>query len=374
VTLSLQEIPAPETLESPLPGGLASVVRFFLDFPQPLQIAGVVVGALVAIALVVVLWMRRETLSTWLKTRPRAFYVGLAGAAIVLAFAGATVGLMGWNYVQHDNGFCTGCHVMGPSFVKFTESEHSQLECHDCHQQPITASMRQLYLWVLERPEDIGEHAPVASEVCARCHIQEDPNETWEAIASTQGHQVHLTSDSTALADVQCITCHAPEVHRFAPAQETCAASGCHLPAHTEIMLGSMAGAETTFHCLACHQFTAPANGVPADGTLGERLMPGIAACGSCHAMAPIIDELVADGDPHQGVCGACHNPHTQTTPAAAFETCTSSACHANPESLTAFHRGLHAGAVDQCATCHTAHGWTVDAADCRGCHTELSD
>jgi hypothetical protein len=375
MALILQEIPAPETIESPLPGGLASVVRFFLDFPQPLQIAGLVVGAIAAVALVVLLWLRRVAVVGWLRTRPRGFYVGAAGAAIVLAFAGAAVGLTGWNYVQHDNGFCTGCHVMGPAFVKFTQSEHSQLECHDCHQQPITASIRQFYLWVLERPEEIGEHAPVATEVCARCHIQEDPNETWEAIASTQGHEVHLASDSTALADVQCVTCHAPELHRFAPAQETCASSGCHLPSHTEIVLGSMAGEETTFHCLMCHQFTAPANGLPADGSLAaEGLMPGISACGSCHAMAPVVEEIVASGDPHRAVCGSCHNPHTQTTPAAAFETCTSAGCHTDPASLTPFHRGLHAGVIDQCATCHTAHGWTVDAADCRGCHTDLSD
>ena len=43
-----QEIPPPESLDSPLPGGLASVVRFFLDFPQPLQIAGIVVGVVLA--------------------------------------------------------------------------------------------------------------------------------------------------------------------------------------------------------------------------------------------------------------------------------------------------------------------------------------
>lgn len=373
MALRIQEIPAPETIESPLPGGLASVVRFFLDFPQPLQIGGVVVGAVVALALGWLLWSRRVAVLAWLRTRPRIFWAGVAGAAVVAVFAGAVAGYSGWHYIQHDNGFCTGCHVMGPAFVKFTESEHSQLECHDCHQQPLTASMRQLYLWVAERPEDIGEHAPVATEVCARCHIQEDPNETWQAIATTQGHELHLTSDSSALAEVQCVTCHAPEVHRFAPAQETCATAGCHEARHTEIVLGRMAGAVTTFHCLACHQFTAPADVAPAGTLAAENLVPGIAACGSCHAMTPVIDELIEDQDPHRGVCGACHNPHTQTTPAAAFETCTSSACHANPESLTPFHRGLHAGVVDQCATCHTAHGWTVDAADCRGCHTDLS-
>jgi hypothetical protein len=279
---------------------------------------------------------------------------------------------MGWSYVQHDNGFCTGCHVMGPAFVKFTESEHSELECHDCHQQPLTASLRQLYLWVLERPHEIGEHAPVASEVCARCHIQEDASETWEAIAATQGHQVHLESDSAALADVQCVTCHAREVHRFAPAEETCAMSGCHLPEHTRIVLGEMAGSETTLHCLGCHQYTAPL--VPA-GEIGEGgITPPIGACGGCHEMAPIIAEFMPGADPHRAVCGACHNPHTQVTPAAAFESCTSAGCHADPASLTPFHRGLHAGALEQCSTCHTAHGWVVDASDCRGCHTELSE
>ena len=371
----IQEIPAPESLESPLPGGLAGLVRFFFDFPQPLQIAGLVVGGLVALAVLALLWRKRVSVFTWLRTRPRMVYAWAAVVGVLLAVAGGSAGVMGWNYMQHDNGFCTGCHVMGPAFVKFTESEHSELECHDCHQQPLTASMRQLYLWVAERPEDIGEHAPVGTEVCARCHIQEDPNETWQAIAATQGHQVHLESDSSALAGVQCVTCHAPELHRFAPAEATCAMSGCHLPSQTNIVLGRMAGAETAMHCLSCHQYTAPVPGTPANGDLtATSLVPGIEACGSCHEMAPTIAEFTSANDPHRAVCGACHNPHTQATPAAAFETCTSAGCHADPASLTPFHRGLHAGAVENCATCHTAHGWVVDAADCRGCHTDLSD
>jgi len=367
----LQEIPAPEAIESPLPGGLANVVRFFLNFPQPLQIAGVVVGAMLALVVAVVLWRRRVSVWTWLTTRPRVAYASAGGLGAILVVSGAGAGLWGWNYVQHDNGFCTGCHVMGPAFVKFTESEHSQLECHDCHTQPISASMRQLYLWVLERPEDIGEHAPVATEVCARCHIQDDADETWEAIAATQGHQVHLTSDDPALATVQCVTCHAPEVHRFAPAEATCAQSGCHLPAETNIVLGGMAGSETTMHCLGCHQYTAPA---VAEGQLGAGgIVPPLEACGSCHAMAPIVAEFMPGDDPHQAVCGACHNPHTQITPAAAFTSCTSAGCHTDPGALTPFHRGLHDDVANDCSVCHTAHGWVVEGNDCRSCHTDLS-
>jgi hypothetical protein len=368
--IPFQEIPDPASLESPLPGGMARAVRFFMEFPQPLQIAGVVVGVGVAAAVGLIAWRRRAAIWTWLRTRPRIVYAWTAGVGAALAITGAGAGLWGYNYIQHDNGFCTGCHVMSSSFIRFTESEHSQLECHDCHQQPMTASLRQLYLWVLERPEEIGEHAPVATAVCARCHITEDPNETWELISATQGHRVHLESDSTALADIQCVTCHGQEVHRFVPTQETCATAGCHTPADTDIVLGNMAGAETAFHCLGCHIFTAPAQPAGAPGADG--IVPGIEQCSSCHAMAPMAAEFSPPTDPHDAMCGTCHNPHEQTEPAAAFETCTSAGCHANPEALTPLHRGLE-HALQDCGACHAAHEFVADGGDCRSCHTNLS-
>lgn len=369
----LQEVPDPESLESPLPGGLARVVRFFLDFPQPLQIAGMVVGVLVAATAAFVLWRRRGSVWNWLRTRPRLVYGWMAGAGVLISIGVASGGLWGWHYVQHDNGFCTGCHIMSPAFARFTESEHSQLECHDCHQQPVSASMRQLYLWVVERPADIGDHAPVATGVCAECHIQDDPEETWQAIAATQGHEVHLASDSPELADVQCVTCHAPEVHRFVPAEDTCAQSGCHRLEDTRIVLGEMSGAQTTFHCLSCHRYTVPVENRVAGLDVGG-MLPALDACGSCHAMEPLLAEFMPEADPHDAMCGSCHNPHTQTQPGEGFETCTDAGCHSNPEALTPFHRGLDHGVLDGCSTCHSAHVWVVDGSDCRACHTELSE
>jgi len=367
----IQEVPDPESLQSPLPGGMARIVRFFLDFPQALQIAGVVVAVIVAAALALLLWRRRAPLWTWLRTRPRIVYAWTAGVGALLVIGGAGVGVWGYRYIQHDNGFCTGCHVMGPAFVRFEGSEHSQLECHDCHRQPMTASLRQLYLWVVERPEDIGEHAPVPSSICAECHIQADPQDTWEAISATQGHRVHLESDSSALADVQCVTCHGREVHRFVPAEQTCAMAGCHATEDTRIALGTMAGATTSFHCLGCHVFTAPAPAptVPA----GDGLVPGIEQCSTCHAMQPLVQEFSPAADPHGAVCGLCHNPHTQPEPGAAFGSCTAAGCHSDPAALTPFHRGLEHTAVDDCAACHRAHEFVVDGRDCRSCHTDLS-
>jgi hypothetical protein len=89
--------------------------------------------------------------------------------------------------------------------------------------------------------------------------------------------------------------------------------------------------------------------------------------------MAPLISEISPAIDPHDAVCGMCHNPHEQDVPAEAFGTCTSAGCHADPLALTPFHRGLDAGVLGSCATCHAAHEWVADGNDCRSCHTSLT-
>lgn len=364
-----QEIP--DTLSSPLPGGVNAVVRFLFAVPQWLQIGGAVAGVIVAGVVVWLLWRRRARIIGWLRTRPVPVLAGLAAVVALFVVAGTAFGFASWNYIQHDNGFCIGCHVMGPAFAKFSSSEHAQLQCHDCHQQPISASMRQLYLWVLERPEEIGEHAPVPTRVCAECHIQEDPDSTWQHIVNTAGHRVHLESDSSALADVQCVTCHGIEVHRFVPPDRTCGQSGCHEPVDTRIQLGNMAD-QTGLHCVACHEFTAEVGGQATTEVAAERLVPATQQCFGCHDMQRLMSAFDAQNDPHDGVCGTCHNPHEQPAPSAAWRTCASSGCHDQVETLTSFHRGLHAGTLEKCETCHRAHTWEVAGTDCRSCHTVL--
>ena len=178
----------------------------------------------------------------------------MAAAAAVLVIGAAGFGTVSWNYMQHDNAFCTGCHIMKGPFQRFTGSKHDSLSCHACHQQSIFASARQLYLWVADRPQQISMHAKVPTRVCAGCHVQGDKEkEKWKRIATTAGHRVHLESDSSALRNVQCTTCHGLEVHRFVPVDSTCGQSGCHIS--TEIRLGKMAG-QTGFHCIA----SAPAH------------------------------------------------------------------------------------------------------------------
>lgn len=360
-------------VESPLPGGVAQVVRFLLNnVPQWVQIGGVVLAVIVGIAVVVLLIRRRRAIRGWVTTRTTGVQVALAAAAVVLLLAAGGMGAATWNYTQHSNEFCVGCHVMNPAFQEFgtDKNEHSKLSCHDCHQQPLSASARQLYLWVAERPEDIGEHAKVPNEICATCHITTD-TATWQRIASTAGHRVHLESDSSSLEELQCVTCHGVEVHRFKPVAETCGQSGCHESSETGIVLGKMAE-QTVRHCTSCHEFTADVPALATRDSARGTMVPGMTQCLGCHEMERVLADFDPQLDPHGGKCGTCHNPHEQETPAAAANTCATAGCHSSWRDEP-FHVGAsHRRVGPQCLTCHEPHSAKVDASECAACHNAV--
>ena len=170
----------------PLPGGVAAVLRFFFNVPQWIQIGGFFLGLAVAGWLAVYLWRRRQAIKIWFITRQRSVKIALLAGTAVIVLSAAGFGAVSWNYMQHDNGFCTGCHIMKGPFERFTGSKHDSLSCHDCHQQSIFASTRQLYLWVADRPEQIEMHSKVPTRICAACHVQGDKEkEKWKRIATT---------------------------------------------------------------------------------------------------------------------------------------------------------------------------------------------
>lgn len=367
-TLSIDSV----VVESPLPGGAAAVARFlFSTVPQWLQIAGVIVGAIVAAIVVVILWRRRAPIIGWFAAKSRGWKLGFAALLVVVLSGAAFTGVKSWNFMMHDNSFCSGCHVMATPFRKFTASEHSELGCHDCHRQGMVANVRQLYQWVAERPERIGSHAPVPNAICADCHIQRDADSTWKRIIATAGHAVHLNPRSPAMRDMQCVTCHGEEVHRFKPAEQTCAQSGCH--DRLDIQLGKMAG-QTSLHCSTCHVFTAAALETNPTDSARAALVPNEAQCLECHEMRAQMKTFKPDDDPHKGVCGSCHNPHTQTTTAGAFQSCAMSGCHARSDTLTAMHRGIRGHKLETCGACHMAHTWKVGKTNCETCHSGISD
>ncbi len=358
-------------VEPPLPGGVASVVRFLLQsVPQWVQIGGVFVAAGVAVWLALYLWRRRRLIRQWLVTRRRPVQYALFAGAAVLVLGATAFGRVSWNYMQHDNGFCTGCHVMGPAYQRFVQSEHDSLSCHDCHQQSIFASARQMYLWVVDRPERIGPHAKVPNGVCARCHVT-GQKEVWQRISQTAGHRTHLESDSSVLRNVQCVNCHGVEIHHFAPLDSTCAQAQCHV--NVPIKLGKMRQ-QTSLHCVTCHQFTAEVPQLATRDSATGTLRPAMKQCFSCHEMRALLIDFDPARDPHRGTCGMCHNPHTQERPADAKATCTSARCHADWRSEP-FHVGVrHRDVATQCTLCHAPHHAKVDPSDCAGCHAAVRE
>ena len=360
-------------VQSPLPGGVARVVRFLLNtVPQWVQIGGVVVAAAVAASILWFLFTHRVAIRAWLTRRTSGVKFALAAIAVVLIGGTAALGTVTWNYTQHSNDFCSGCHIMNPAFKKFgsEQNKHNKLSCHDCHQQSLYASARQVYLWVAERPEKIGKHAKVPNKVCENCHVTKD-TATWQHIASTAGHRVHLESDSSALKNLQCITCHGVELHRFASVNETCGQSGCHKSSETNIALGKMAE-QTDLHCISCHAFKADVPALATRDSARGTLVPGMTECLGCHKMQKVLADFDPAKDPHGGKCGTCHNPHVQKTATAAVKSCTTAGCHANwrdePFHVGASHRQI----APQCLTCHVPHAAKVDASNCEGCHQSV--
>lgn len=356
--------------QPPLPGGVARIFRFlFSGVPQWIQIAGVVVGAIVAVVVVTVAWKRRADIIAWLGARSHGYKVALGASVATVLLAAGLVGGWSYNYMMHENDFCSSCHVMRSAFGKFQTSEHSKLQCHACHQQSIFASMKELYYWVLERPDKIPSHSPVPDRICAECHITQQRDSVWKYISATAGHRVHLESDSSALKDVMCVTCHAKEVHAFAPTDLSCSQSGCH--EKVKVTLGKMAD-QTSLHCTTCHEFARPVNETAPVDSSRKELVPFKPQCFACHEMREKLAEQGLDNDPHKARCGECHNPHKQTKAEGAIKSCATSTCHASADTLTAFHRGLGDHAIDDCTACHKAHSWKVESTNCIDCHKSI--
>jgi hypothetical protein len=352
-------------IDRSLPGGLSMVLRTFFNLPEWIVLTGVAVMLLAALALAAYGWIRRERLKAWFRPRwerrkwKLAFIV--VTAAVVMGMGAFSMAAM--NYTEHANEFCVSCHVMTPAFTKFQDSEHSKLGCHDCHRQSIFASLRQLYLWFADRPEEIPPHAGVPTAICAECHVTSDPERNWQRIVATAGHRVHLHSDSLR-GRIECITCHGAQVHKFVPIDQTCAQSGCH--EGLDMKMGKMS--RVSVHCAGCHEFTAPvAENISIDSA-SKFLVPASNQCMACHEMRRQMGDFEAERDPHKGTCGMCHDPHTQDLPRDAFNTCATAGCHAQADT-TPMHRGISRAAFEDCAQCHKAHVWELEDASCVSCH-----
>jgi nitrate/TMAO reductase-like tetraheme cytochrome c subunit len=300
----------------------------------------------------------------WYTSLPRGWLVVFSSVVLLVAVGGSVGMYQMYDYVQHDNDFCTTCHLMQEPFNKFDASSHRGLGCKACHRPTMVQRTSMALAQVLERPDSITHHAEVPTETCAECHINGDPEE-WKLVANSAGHRIHLESKDPKLSKIECLSCHGSGIHEFAVAEKTCGQAECH--EQTKVKLGKMSN--LTLHCASCHDFNKPvARSVVAD-SLDGTLTPARNDCFSCHAMRENVARTIPKDEPHKAVCGTCHNPHDQATPGEAVKTCASGGCHQKIDTVTAMHRELSMGALQNCTSCHAAHTWKARADDCGSCH-----
>lgn len=309
-------------------------------------------------------------LRSWVSRIPTAWLAVLTAVGVALVIGSGIFLYRTYQFVEHDNDFCLSCHLMADPYERFAQSAHRGLGCKACHKPSFAGRSRMALRQILEQPDTLAAHAEVPNEKCASCHIEGDPEE-WRLISSSAGHRVHLESADPSLQGLMCVECHSSSVHEFAATPKTCGQSGCHSEAETDIQLGAMG--KLTIHCIACHDFSRPVGDDMAADTLAVALRPQREQCLSCHEMRRLVGDMPAD-EPHNAVCGACHNPHEQPTPHAAVESCASSGCHTSPDTLTSMHRGLDPGVLENCTTCHTAHEFRIERTDCLACHQGVFD
>ncbi|MEA3248065.1 MAG: cytochrome c3 family protein [Gemmatimonadota bacterium] len=344
--------------------------RFLLStVPQWVQIAGILIGGPVALIIARQVWKNRRNLWAWFLGRSRAYKLAIAGTGGFVILVVGFVGVYNYNYVMHKNDFCQSCHLMDSAWNRFQVSAHKDLQCHACHRQPLWVSSKELFWWVYERRMAVPAHDKVPTAVCSECHLRATTDSSRTNVLRTAGHVIHLKSDSTALKDVECVTCHGRDFHLFRPNNATCSQAGCHT--NTRVKLGAMSNAGF-LHCTTCHGFRTP---VPQGETVAEAkraVAPKELNCTACHQMSQEVLKWDLAKDPHKASCGSCHNPHKQEQPKDAFQSCAAAQCHANADTLTAFHRGLGSHGLDNCGACHQAHSWKVNGTDCLACHKTI--
>jgi hypothetical protein len=362
---------------------VVTAVQFFFQQSPVVMWGGVIVAAILAALLGRFAWARRARLANWLRTRTVLSRAALVGGLVLLVVATAALGYRAKTFVETDNRFCNGCHIFVASgepwipsdtgnytLVNRMEGKHDTLSCHACHElKPVKEAVKMVWWMSGVREEEIPPHARVPRQVCENCHVQGDARELWQEIAATAGHRVHLESDSSALSQVECLTCHVQEVHRFIPVNTSCTQKGCH--ENTTIALGDMAQKTVALeaHCTACHEFTAEVPKLATRDSAAGTLVPGDQQCTACHQMQARLGSFDPARDPHGGTCGMCHDPHAQSEVQEAKLSCTTASCHDTWRSEP-FHLGAnHRRVANQCTTCHVPHQAKVDASDCSGCH-----
>ncbi len=288
--------------------------------------------------------------------------------------------VLGWNNAvqqvkDHQNRF--------PLF-----GAHAAVQCEDCH-----------------RGAAVGQFQGL-STACASCHLQDfqkttNPNHVSAKFATTCDtcHSFdnwlgakfdHSTTGfllTNGHANVACAACHINNNYNLTTAPTDCGNSGCHLTTwqQTNNPVHPSAGAAFgVANCAGCHNTISWTTATFDHSTTGFLLTNGHAnvPCASCH----VNNNYTLTITPNDCGNSGCHLTRWQqtTTPVhstsgPAFAPTNCATCHTTKgwdsasfdHSTTGFAlTGTHASpSPTPCASCHVSNNYTLNSADCMGCH-----
>ncbi len=296
----------------------------------------------------------------------------IAVLLLVIIVGGGVVAFKFYDFTQNNPKFCISCHLMKPAYDAWQKSEHTGINCHECHHLSIPEQNKLLITFVLHRPKSVPpRHGKVIVpwKYCVECHWEKSEKyPKAKKINNSMMHAKHYFMEK-----IECSKCHGYVVHKFTPEERFCLR--CHKG--KEVHGVGMEG----LACLNCH----------TDRTVDLR--PGRKKCLFCHGSEEVRKELIADNTidvqfflpgketiskadkidvpkdaPMQFYCYKCHKPHAEIMPA--YGTCLS--CH--PQILNVGMHKMHVQTMGiECKTCHKPHSWRVTKEQakttCTQCH-----
>ena len=282
-----------------------------------------------------------------------------------------------YDFTQNNPKFCVSCHLMQEAFETWEQSEHAEINCHECHHLSIPEANMLMFKFIVHRPEEVPDrHGAVIVpwKNCIQCHWEKD--ERYPRASSINTSRLH--AKHYFMEQVECSKCHGYKIHEFLPEDRFCVM--CH-----EGKTVHGAGMEE-LACLNCHTDRQADLRPDRDKCLychGSEDIdwcdPEISACLDLKYFSP--DQKVLDAaikidlekdSPMQFPCATCHHPHESKRPD--WGNCLD--CHRNV--LVVGAHGLHIQEMGlDCKQCHRPHKWTVTEEQaketCTTCHEYIS-
>ncbi|HEX3376707.1 MAG TPA: hypothetical protein VHS29_07590 [Candidatus Acidoferrales bacterium] len=274
----------------------------------------------------------------------------------------------------HANVTCASCHINNNYTLTIAPTDCGNSQCH-------------LTTWQqTNNPIHSTSGTAFAAANCSTCHN----TTSWTTAAfnhSTTG--LTLTGTHMSPTPTPCTSCHVSNNYTL----NSTDCYGCHTAAFqsTTTIGGNVpnhvtAGFPTTASaCATCHPITTWAAGVFDHNAAGFPLTNGHAGvtCALCHinnnyalAIAPTD---CGNSGCHLSTWQGTNNP-VHSTSGAAFAAANCSTCHTTvgwdaasfDHSVTGFTlTGTHMSPTPTpCASCHISNNYTLNSADCYGCHT----